>query len=100
MRTQRRRANDPRANRLRRSGRLLRRRLDCTRSYGGGGDHFENESMKRSCVIPSRADGEGPLSCKLRYALKREAAIAVARSRAVCAARDDRRFLPFVTFHP
>jgi hypothetical protein len=25
--------------------------------------------MKKSAVIPSRADGEGPLSCKLRHHL-------------------------------
>ncbi len=56
--------------------------------------------MKKSAVIPSRADGEGPLSCKLRYALKEEAPIADERSLAVCTAREDTRFLPSVAFHP
>ena len=56
--------------------------------------------MMESVVIPSRADGEGPLKCKLRYALTKEAVIASARSLAVCAARDDTRFLPSGTLHP
>jgi hypothetical protein len=56
--------------------------------------------MKKNAVIPSRADGEGPPNCKFRYALEKEALIAGARSLAVCAARDDTRFLPLETPHP
>ena len=56
--------------------------------------------MKNSAVIPSRADGEGPPNCRLGHALNEEASIACAGSLAVCAARDDTRLLPSVTFHP
>jgi hypothetical protein len=45
--------------------------------------------MKKNAVIPSRADGEGPLNCNLRYSLTRKGPTAGARSLAVCAARDD-----------
>jgi hypothetical protein len=56
--------------------------------------------MKKSAVIPSRADGEGPLNCKLRYALSKEPPRAGARSLAVCAARDDMLVRVAMTFHP
>jgi hypothetical protein len=53
--------------------------------------------MKKGAVIPSRADGEGPPNWKLRHTLNRVTCIAGARSLAVCAARDDTRFLPSLT---
>lgn len=58
--------------------------------------------MKKNVVIPSRADGEGSLKCKLRYALTKEAVIAGARSLAPKAfgAQDDTRFLPPGTLPP
>jgi hypothetical protein len=46
-------------------------------------------SARSHSVIPSRADGEGPLSCTLRYDVARTRHIAVARSLVVCATRDD-----------
>jgi hypothetical protein len=49
--------------------------------------------MNKGAVIPSRADGEGPLNGKLDYAPSKEAATTVTGSLAVCATRDDKRFL-------
>jgi hypothetical protein len=56
--------------------------------------------MKKSAVIREvTAATEGPLNCKFRYTLEKEALIAGARSLAVCATRDDPRFLALETLY-
>ena len=92
----------------------LRRRLDRARFRSCRRDHSRNRAMKNSVVIPSRADGEGPLR---RFTVTqtsgndvrqrdprgsrqriRVTCLATARSLAVCAARDDTRSFPSIAF--